>query len=125
MTLILAEALQELEECRQRRAVWYDVVAFLSKFIDEEVREAGQGIVAEGCIGKLVPQGVLKDIVEGIEDEKIEPLNEAIGGLENLQVKETNDDEAKTQGKKKVRKARKAKAPKNPKAIRAIPGGTG
>jgi len=118
MALSFIEALQKLEESRQHRAVWHQVVDTLIKFVDTEVREAQHGIPAEGCVAKLVSQEIITEIVRGIEAEKIAPLEEEIESLENLEVVETKKDDKSTKGK---RATRPKPTKKNPQGIRAVP----
>lgn len=89
--MTVAEVRQNLESALHEVAVWEYVVNYLSKFLDSEARETQQGITASACVTKIVPQEVVRYIVQSIEAEKIEPLNETISGLENLQVVETTD----------------------------------
>ena len=113
MGLTFIEAIERLEDARQKRAVWTRVVDTLGKLIDKEGREAGQGIPAVGCVAKVVSQDIVVEIVQGIEADKISPLSEEINHLENLQVVETKNDKKK--GK------RKTAVKKNPKGVRVVP----
>jgi hypothetical protein len=116
MAISFADALQRLEEGRQKRAVWHWVVNYLNKYVDTEVKEVSHGIPADGCVAKSVPQELIVEIIQGIEAEKISPLDEEISSLENLKVVETKKDE------QKATKAKREKAPpkKNQKGVRVI-----
>ena len=127
MALTFSEALQKLEESKHQRAVWNEMVDFLSRFVDSEVTAAEQGIGAEDCVEKVVPQAQITAIINYIDEEHIAPLDEEIAALEQLQVVETEDDDSeekaqpKPTAKKKVSGKRPTpKAGKNKKA-----GGTG
>ena len=98
MALTVAEATRELERLKHSRAVWMEIVEHLSKFVDQEVRQAEHGIVAEGCVENRVPQPVIKEFVAYINDQEIDPLNKKIGEIEGLTVTETKDNEPETQG---------------------------
>lgn len=120
MALSFAEALQKLEENRQQRAVWSQVVDSLNKFVDTEVREATHGVPAEDCVVKTVPQKIISEIVRGIETEKISPLDEEIETLENLEVVETKKD-----GKSKSKRGVKTRgSKKNLQGVRVVPSAT-
>lgn len=116
MPLSVAETLQRIEESRQQRIVWQYVVDYLSRCVDMPEREAQQGIPAAGCINKTVPQNVIIEAIQGIEAEKISPLDEEISALENLKVVETKNEPAeRTAPKKKANKA----------GVRILAGGPG
>lgn len=128
MALTFSEALQQLEENRHQRAVWNEVVDFLSRFVDSEVREVEQGIGAEDCVEKVVPQVQITAIIAYVDAEHISPLDEGIAALEQLQVVETEDDNSEAKEKTKPTKKKvsgkrpsKAKAGKNKKASGTIP----
>jgi hypothetical protein len=111
--MTVAEVRQNLENALHEVAVWEYVVNFLSKYLDSEGREAQSGITASACVTKTVPQEVIRFIVQSIEVEKMEPLNETISGLENLQVMETTNVE---QPSERV----EAKAQKDQKRVRIV-----
>lgn len=111
MPLTVAETVRELERLKHQRSVWMETVEHLSKFIDKESRHADHGISAEGCIHTPVPQDVVLEFIERINDEEIEPLNQEIGVLENLYVEE-DDGEKGDPGKKKNVKEEKGKGKK-------------
>jgi hypothetical protein len=124
MALSFAEALRRLEESRQHRAVWNHVVDSLSKFLDTEVREATYGIKAEGCVARNVHQDIISEIIQGIEADKISPLNGEIETLENLEVVETKKDDDQPKGTEKnpvPGRPSKAGSKKNTQRIRAVP----
>jgi hypothetical protein len=107
-SMTVAEVRQNLESALHELAVWESVVNYLSKFLDSEAREVQQGITASACVTKTVPQEVVRYIVQSIEAEKMEPLNEAISGLENLQVVETtNGDQQSERVETKAQKDQK------------------
>ena len=128
-TLSFSEALQLLEEGRHQRAVWSEMVDYLGRFVDSEVKDAEQGIMADGCVEKVVPQAQITAIIHCVETEYITPLDAEIEALEKLQVVETEDDDGEEKAeakpaKKKVsgkRPTPKAKAGKNKKTGRAVP----
>ena len=113
MSLSFAEAFQRLEESRQRRAVWVQLVDFLNRCVATEVKEARDKIVPDGCVAKEVPQDLILEILQEIEAGKIAPLDEEITSLENLEVVETKKDDGN--------KRQKATSKKNPKAVRIVP----
>lgn len=120
MPLTFAEAFKKLEESLQQRATWNEVVDILSRFVDHEVKEASQGIAAEGCVSKYVPQEVIKEIVAGIESEKIAPLDEVIDTLRNMQVTETNDGEEEKPAKEKPKRGKKKAKKKRRQSVRIV-----
>ena len=96
MAMTLAEVLGELESLKHRRAVCMELVEHLSKFVDKEVRHADHAILAEGCVTGTVPQSVLMQFIDDIEERDIAPLNDRIEKLEKLHVyedRETEDDQ--------------------------------
>jgi hypothetical protein len=113
----LAEAVEALEQLKYQRAVWSEIVDHLARFVGDEVQIADHGIVAEGCVHPTVPQGVVGEFVEMINDGRIDPLNEAIDELEGLQVvttEETEEDGPKS-SKKKRKASSKGQAKSGPK----------
>jgi len=117
MPSTLAEAVQELERFKQQRAVWMEVVDHLSKFVDDEVEQAQQPLHADGCVSQNVPQDVIAEIINSINEETVAPLNDGVYSLENLQVEETNVEEAS--GKKG--KSAKTKRRTGKKSVRVVP----
>jgi len=93
----LANAVKELERLKHSRAVWLETVEHLSRFLDREVRTAEQGIVADGCVVNRVPQPVIREFIDYINQENIDPLNERIEAIEQLTVMETKDNDSKEQ----------------------------
>ena len=125
----VAETLRELESLKHDRAIWMDVVEFLSKCVDHEVKPADNVIKAADCMTTIVPQSTIQSVIDRINEEEIDPLNERIHALENLGVEqEENDEEKSTRDKtakkastgKKVGKAGK-QARSTKKRIRAVP----
>jgi len=112
MPLTVAETVQELERLKHQRAVWMETVEHLSKFIDRESRHADHGIAAEGCITSAVPQEVVSEFIERINDDEIDPLNHEIGALENLHVEEDEDGPKGDPDQKKSPKAKKGQVKK-------------
>jgi len=102
MTLTVAEAMRELEQLKHGRAIWQETVEHLSKFVDKEVRQAEHGIVAEGCSINPVPQDAVREFINIIEEDEIEPLNTQIAALESLSVEETKDDPTDDDGEKEA-----------------------
>ena len=100
----LAEAVEALEQLKYQRAVWSEIVEHLARFIDAEVQEADHGIVADGCVSQHVPQEVVSEFVDMINDGKIDPLNEAIDELEGLHVVSEETEEDGPESSKKKRK---------------------
>lgn len=98
MTRTVAEAARELEKLKHERAVWMEIVEHLSKFVDQEVRAAEQRIVAEDCVENKVPQSVVLEFIEYINNQEVDPLNEQIEGIESLSVQETKNNEPKSKG---------------------------
>jgi hypothetical protein len=109
-----------------------EMVEHLSKFVDQEVQKAEHGITAEGCIVTPVPQCVVQDFIDSINEQEIEPLNDQIEELEGLNVLEETDDGSDPGGEARPEEAQKADGgSKNPKAggpigqsrkrIRAVP----
>jgi hypothetical protein len=107
MPLTVAETVIELERLKHQRAVWMEIVEHLSKTVDKESKNADHGIQAEDCIASVVPQEVVKEFIELINDEEIEPLNQEIGSLENLNVEEEKDGPKGDPDKKKGTKKKK------------------
>lgn len=112
MALTVAETVKELERLKHQRAVWMETVEHLSKFIDKESRQADHGIAAEGCIHASVPQDVVREFIDLINDEEIEPLNQEIGALENLHVEEEENGEEGDPDEEESRKKEKGKSKK-------------
>lgn len=130
MSMTFNEAMQQLEETRQRLAILNEMVDYLRRFVDSETRKSDQGIGTVGCINSAADQDLIVAEIEHLEDEHILPLTEAIEALENLQVVETNDgnEEEKPEqvAKKKAGRKKagvKAKVGKNSKTRRAVPRG--
>lgn len=98
MTRTVAEAAKELELLKHERAVWMEIVEHLSRFVDQEVRAAEVRIVAEGCVENKVPQSVITEFIQYINDQEVDPLNEQIEGIEGLVVTETKRNEPKAKG---------------------------
>ena len=107
MALTVAETVRELERLKHQRAVWMETVEHLSRFIDRESRQADHGIAAEGCITSAVPQEVVSEFIDRINDDEIDPLNQEINALENLHVEEDEND---PEGDPSQKKSPKAKA---------------
>jgi hypothetical protein len=108
MPLTVAETVQELERLKHLRAVWMETVEFLSRCVDKESRKADHGIIAEGCVSSTVPQNIVQEFLDQINEEEIDPLNIEIGALENLFVEEANDGtEPEDQNKKAKPKTEK------------------
>lgn len=124
----VAETVTELEGLKHERAVWMEVVEFLSRFVDHEVSAADHKIVAEGCIRQEVPQEVVAGFIKDINEQEIGPLNDRIESLSGLSVEEKDDAKGddgggevpKEKPPKKAVKAR-AKTGKTGKPIRAVP----
>lgn len=114
MSRTVAQAFAELEKNKYTRAVWIELVGVLSGAIDEEVRSASKGITAEDCGGQLVPQKIIRDIIDEVNAQKIDPLDQRISEIENLSVEETKKDGEATN--KKTVKGQKSK----PKRVRAV-----
>ena len=125
MARTVAEIVKELEQLKHRRAVWMEMVEHLSKSIDQEVQPAQQAIVAEGCVISPVPQSVIREFIDDINESEIDPLNETIDDLEVMGVKETNNDEPESPkpARSKAKKETKVrpKAVQAGKRIRAVP----
>ena len=98
----IIEAMKELENLRHYRAVWMETVEHLARFMDKDTKKADQGISAEGCVENKVPQSVLQEFIDYINNESIKPLNVKIGAIEKLKVMETKDENTE---KKKTRLA--------------------
>ncbi len=102
MAQTVAQVASKLERLRHDRAIWMELVEFLSKCVDDDVREASQHIRAEQCVQSRVPQEVIVVHIERINDDEIDPLNDAIAALENMSVEETNPNAKKaTKGPKR------------------------
>lgn len=112
MALTVAETVRELERLKHQRAVWMEIVDQLSKFVDKESRQADHGIAAEGCIQTTVPQETIVEFIDLINDGEIEPLNQEIAALENLQVEEEENDEEGDPGAEKAKPAKKSQSKK-------------
>ena len=95
MALTLAEAVKELERYKHERAVWMETVEHLSRFVGNELKNADAGIVAEGCVVNPVPEPVVKEFIQYINANEIDPLNKQIEALEGLAVQETKHEEPK------------------------------
>lgn len=111
MPLTVAETVRELEKLKHQRAVWMETVEHLSRFVDKESRQADHGIAAEGCIHSPVPQDVVREFIDRINDEEIEPLNQEIESLENLTVEE-DDGEKGDPGEEESGQAEKGQGKK-------------
>lgn len=110
MALTVAETVRELERLKHQRAVWMDMIERLARCVDKESKKADHGIAAEGCVTNPVPQKVVREFIDRINDEEIEPLNQQILSLENLSVKEEGEEEdGSKQGDQKQKKKSKAK----------------
>jgi hypothetical protein len=96
MSITVAQAAKELERFKHERAVWMETVEHLSKFIDQEVRLAEQGIAATGCVENKVPQSIIKEFILYINEQEIEPLNVKIEEIENLTIVETKNGNQET-----------------------------
>jgi len=111
MALTVAETVVELERLKHQRAVWMETVEHLSKCVDRESKVADHGIPAEDCVSSVVPQDVVREFIDLINDEEIDPLNQEIEALENLHVEE-DDGEEGDPGKKESSKKEKGKRKK-------------
>lgn len=118
MTQRYSEVFDLVESGRQERAVWEQVVDSLMKYVDTDTVAAADAVKAEGCVKKEVPQEIVSAVIEYIESNHIGPLTKELEDLENLQVVETSNDEAK-QGKP-AQKARAGKVTQQ-KAPRIVP----
>jgi hypothetical protein len=112
MPLTVAETVSELERLKHQRAVWMEIVEFLSRFVDKESRKADHGIDAEGCISSPVPQEAVREFIDRINEEEIEPLNQEIGALENLYVEEDENGPEGDPSQKKSQKEKKGQSKK-------------
>ena len=105
----LQEALRTLDRLKHEQAVWFEVVEFLSKFVDSDMRAADAHI--ESPEAGQVPQQVIADTIKTINKEKINPLGEKIDTVSNINVdwtmENTNGD--KNQSKTDNRKTTKSK----------------
>lgn len=128
MALTVAEAVEELTKLTYEREIWMDVVDYLSK-----CAPAGSSsgeitsfiTVRQG--GHKVPPATVKEVLDCINKEKVDPLNEAIDELENMNVsEETNDEDPDKTSKRKTNTSPiKPKAGKVRKGISAIARPTG
>lgn len=112
MALTVAETVKELERLKHQRAVWMETVEHLSKCVDKESKDADHGIPAEDCISGTVPQNVIREFIDLINDEEIDPLNREIEALENLHVEEEDNGEEGDPDKKESSKKEKGKGKK-------------
>ena len=109
----LAEAVRELERLKHQRAVWMQTVEHLSIFIDQEVQPAQKGISAEGCIHSTVPQPVIQEFIDRINEEEIEPLNQQIEAIESMNVEEEETEDEGPEGKANEKPKRETTKEKN------------
>jgi hypothetical protein len=132
MPLTVAETVLELERLKHQRAVWMEIVEHLSKHIDREGRQANHGIKAEDCIKNVVPQSMVQEFINLVNEGEIDPLNQEIGALENLNVEEEEDGPKGDPGKKEGAKKKKGpgkksntqrggEAKRNPSRLRKVP----
>jgi len=117
MAKTVNEVLNQLETGRQELAVWNEAVAFLSRFVDTETREADQGIETKECVSRTVPQEVIHAVRVYIESQHIEPLMAEILELSNQQLAETTDDQKKQQGPQEANRSRKVPGQKAPRIV--------
>jgi hypothetical protein len=125
MAKTVNEVFQQLESGRQELAVWNEVVAFLSRFVDTETREADQGIETKECVSRTVPQEVIQAVRTYIESQHIEPLMAEILELSNQQLAETTNDEKKSEKSQEAGRERKVPRPKAPRVVSRRVGGAG
>jgi hypothetical protein len=118
MAKTVYEVWQQLESSRQELAVWNEVVAFLSKFVDTEQRAADAGITTEGCVSRTAPQSVIQAVRSYIEEKHVEPLMGEIEGLSNQQIVETENDQAQRQESAEAKSGGKVPRQKTPRIVR-------
>lgn len=92
MALTLSEALSQVESLKYSKAIWLEVIEHLRIFVDDEVRKAKKGIASDG---RVVPQSIIKEFVDRVLFEELEPLSQKIVSLEKLSVEEKKDDQIK------------------------------
>ena len=97
----LAETVKELERLKLQRAIWGQIVEYLSTFTDQEVTPIKQGILVKGCTTNIVPPLVIEEFSGRIEKEEIESLNEQIEAIEvtSIEREMRNDKEARVRSK--------------------------
>jgi hypothetical protein len=88
LVVTLNEAVGMLNSLKYQRAVWYEVVNFLTKFVDDDVRAADSCVQDEEA--GSVPQAVVLEIVNSIKSAQINPLSTEIESMENIQLEVEN-----------------------------------
>jgi hypothetical protein len=78
------EALKELNRLKDEQLVWFEVVEYLSKFVDREGVSAGASIASETANG--VPQAVIADVIKAVNKEKIAVLYDQIDRFSMVNV---------------------------------------
>ena len=129
MALTLAAAVKELEKFKHARSIWMETVEHLSRFVGSELKNADSAIVAEGCVVSTVPEPVIREFIQYINVNEIDPLNKQIEALEGLTVEETNESKTKDAGNDRdppqAQKKQGTATIGIGKKLRAIPGTTG
>lgn len=114
----LVEAMQELEGLKNLHAIWSEVLDHLDSFVDTDVALAKAGIAVEQGSARLVPQGVISDVMRIIAVEKIVPISARILNLEQLRVAEDKHERNVPKGGQKEKEAAKKRTPNGPRIAR-------
>lgn len=126
MAQSLADTLYRIEDLKQQLAVWNNLTNHLAQFLDTEAREAQDGITAPGCVRpecrvrgrEVVPQSVIDIIIQGIDEDHVQPLTKEIASLESLVVVEASNENPPTVTRAPL--VQKAQPQKNTKRVRIV-----
>ena len=119
------EVWQQVETSRQELAVWNEVVAFLSRFLDTETRAADSGITTDGCVSRTAPQSVIQAVRSYVEENHIEPLMTEIQNMCSQQIVETKNDQAKSEKPPEAKPGGQVPQQKTPRIVHRRVGGAG
>lgn len=96
MALTLAQAVEKIGELERELAVWHEVEGFLKGFVKQEEQDAVKKVITTGewksnglpPISLVVPQVVIKAVIQKLRDDEIAPREAEIAKLRGMPVKE-------------------------------------
>jgi hypothetical protein len=104
----LAEALAKLNGAKHRQQIYMELVNFLSKFVEDEVHKPDVTMVTEGL--GAVPQDLLREVLDELNKDRIDPLSEMIESIQGLSVEVPGGQKRKrpSQSRKKAEKGKQS-----------------
>lgn len=91
MTEKFQETLTRRNRCLNDQAVWEEIIAHLSRFLDSDMAPAKNGIVTR-TEEMVVPQENIERIISQIKSAMLNPIRVELGKIDKAEVRHGNQE---------------------------------